>query len=165
MFQVRLPVSHPPRAQSLLAVALLVGVGGVGASCSGVPLGWESLPVLDRGVYVATIEPILVTRCANPSCHARPERPFSLYAPGMRRLDSARDFLPDEPLLAAEVEHNYQAASAFAGMAAGPEDTLLVRKPLGDLAGTYHGGGAVFDGTKDRAYRAVLDWVRQGWRP
>jgi hypothetical protein len=120
---------------------------------------------LDPDTFRTEVQPILVARCANPTCHARPERGFSLYAPGMRRLDPALTFLRDAPLVHAEEEHNYKVSCVFAGLGARPEEALLLRKSLGEGAGTYHGGGAVFGGPSDHGYRVILRWVTNGWVP
>lgn len=144
------------RVAALVALALLACVA---PEPPNVPIRW-----LDDQRFVAEIQPILADRCANPTCHGRPERPLSLYAPGQFRADPARTH-SGEPLTAEELEHNYTLACIFSSEAAWPEDSALVRKPLGEHAGVHHGGGAVFEGTGDRHYRIVLGWIHGGGAP
>lgn len=117
---------------------------------------------LDVDAFEADVQPILAARCGNPSCHGRPDRPFAVYSALQWRADPARTHLP-EPLTGDELAHNYTAACVFVSEAEHPDDALLLRKPLADAAGTYHGGGAVFDGTADDDYRTVRAWVHGGW--
>lgn len=118
---------------------------------------------LDADAFEADVQPILAARCGNPSCHGRPDRPFAVYSPLQWRADAARTHLP-EPLTDDELAHNYTAACVFVTEAGWPDDALLLRKPLAEAAGTYHGGGPVFDGTSDDDYRTVRAWVEGGWR-
>ncbi len=117
---------------------------------------------LDPGRFAAEVQPVLAERCGNPSCHGRVERPFVVYSPRGLRADPERTWI-DEPLTAEELEDNYTSACVFASEAARPADTLLLRKPLAQHAGTHHEGGAVFAGTADRQWRTLLGWVEAGW--
>jgi len=112
----------------------------------------------DYDRFVAEVQPILAARCANPTCHGRPERALSIYSPLAWRADSARTYLIEE-LGEDELEHNYDVSRALASESAAPEYCLLLRKPLGDAASTYHGGGDVFEGETDPDYRTMLDWL------
>ena len=103
-------------------------------------------------------------RCANPSCHGRPDRPFAVYAPRRWRLDPRRTFV-DEPLTPEEEARNFEVAVALATEAPSPETSVLLTKPLESVAGTYHGGGAIFEGTTDRDYWAVRQWLETGRGP
>jgi hypothetical protein len=124
----------------------------------------DSVPVrwLDYPEFEAQVQPILAERCGNPTCHGRPERPFSVFSPLAWRLDAARTYL-QEPLTEEELVHNYVSACVFASEADAPADAALVRKPLADTIGVYHGGGVIFDGRADRNYRAVHAWLENGW--
>ncbi len=120
----------------------------------------EAVLALDWGVFQQSIEPMLQQRCANPSCHGRPERPWSIYAPGRFRLDSTRLFI-DEDLNAQEKEHNFWVSSVFANIGGiASNERLLLQKPLAQ--GVYHGGGAIFLGERDEAARTLRAWIEAG---
>ncbi|MBK7584947.1 MAG: hypothetical protein IPI67_32755 [Myxococcales bacterium] len=126
--------------------------------------GSERVRWLDRGEYTAKIQPLFAETCSNPSCHARPDRPFSLYAPLARRIDPNRTHLL-EPLTEAELEHNYVVSCVFASEGGETAQSLLLRKPLAEHAAAHHGGGAVFDGRSDDRYQKLEDWVTHGGDP
>lgn len=124
-------------------------------SCSSPPeSGSEQVHWLDYDEFRTSVMPLFAESCSNPSCHARPERPFSLYAPLARRMDETRTHLL-EPLTDEELMHNYVVSCVLAS----GDDVLLLRKPLAEHAGTYHGGGAVFEGKSDDRYRTLERWV------
>jgi len=123
------------------------------AGCANVEQGTTELARLDRAEFAARVLPILTESCANPSCHGRPERALSLYAPRRFREDPTRTFL-DEPLTAEELEHNFRASSALVD----PHDvdaSLLLRKAIGRA----HGGGVLLDGPNDDRYRTLRAWA------
>lgn len=122
----------------------------------------ERVHWLDYQEFEQKVQPIYLESCSNPSCHARPERPLSLYAPLARRMDESRTHLL-EPLTDEEISHNYVVSCVLASEGDTPEATLLLRKPLGEHADTHHEGGAVFDGRSDNRYRVLETWVRNGW--
>lgn len=127
------------RAWALLALA----------GCAPAP-GYESLPPADFPRFVATVQPVLAARCANPTCHGRADRPLEVFAPQLHRLDERRLFL-DEPLTAEETRRNFDRARAFAA------DGLLLSKPLAGGAG--HAGGAQFADEEEPEWQALRDWV------
>jgi hypothetical protein len=136
----------------------------LGAGCA-LPEGdAQHVRWLDFESYVAEVQPVFAQRCGNPSCHGRAERAFSIYSPLQWRADPARTHLR-EPLTEAELVANYTVTCVLVTEAATPEDSVVLRKALGDAAGTYHGGGAIFEGSTDREYRAVLRWMERGWDP
>lgn len=130
-------------------------LAAIALGCSGPAPGLVATARLDREVFATEVLPILVEGCANPSCHGRPERGLSLYAPRRFREDPARTHL-DEPLTAEELEHNFYATTALVD-AADPDGSLLLAKALG--ARVYHGGGAVLESVNDARYRAIRAWV------
>jgi hypothetical protein len=130
------------------------------AACSAPALERVRLPDLDRAVFEREVQPILASQCANPTCHGRPERPLSLFAPGRFRRVPEELHLPG-PLTPEELDHNYRASVALAADPAPGDDALLARKPLAG-GGLYHGGGAVFDGPTDRSYRTLRAWMETG---
>jgi len=134
---------------ALLVIAL--------AGCANVEPGATEVARLDRVQFAATVQPILAESCANPSCHGRPERALSLYAPRRFREDPSRTYL-DEPLTAEELEHNFCASSALVDPSAIDQSPLL-RKSLGEKSGSHHGGGVVFDGPNDDRYRTLRVWA------
>ncbi|MBA2661370.1 MAG: beta-propeller fold lactonase family protein [Bradymonadaceae bacterium] len=116
---------------------------------------WPS-PSFER--FVEEVQPLLLNRCANPSCHGRADRPFALFAQGAHRLQAADVFL-DHDLTPAEVQGNYDRARSFArDEGRGP---LLLQKPLAEqISGVRHrAGGDIFLTRGDPEYRALADWV------
>ena len=124
--------------------------------------GVEDFRFFDRDRYENEVQPILAASCANPSCHGRPDRPFSLFGTRAWRENPDDVFLPTQ-LTDAEIEHNYTQSCAFAATGDSPESAQLLLKPLEQYAGTYHGGGVIFEGTAEEDYRVILDWVEEGW--
>lgn len=139
----------------LLAIALLTGCGA--------PEGDDrDVRWLDDDVFAADVQTILADGCGNPSCHGRADRPFSVYSPGHWRENVDDTYLPG-PISARELEHNYTVSCVLVSEADVPEESLLLRKTLGEAAGVYHGGGAIFEDTTERDYRTLLQWVEGGW--
>lgn len=135
----------------------------LGLACSSPPeSGSQRVHWLDYAEFKAEVQPVYAESCDNPSCHARPERALSLYAPMAWRLDDSRTHLL-EPLSEEELMHNYVVSCMLASEADTPPETLLLRKPLGDFASTHHGGGAVFEGRSDDRYQKLEAWVAKGW--
>jgi hypothetical protein len=139
------------RAAVALAALLQVSCG----ESAGEP---QSVRWLDRDVFVDEIQPIMAERCANPSCHGRPERPLSLYSSQAYRADASRSYLR-EPIDDQELTHNYTACCVFAGEGWPAEDSLLLRKARGAAVDTYHGGGVIFPAASDDEFRVLLRWV------
>lgn len=133
-----------------VAAILLLG-------CANVEQGTSENPRLDREAFAAKVQPILIESCANPTCHGRPERGLSIYAPKRFRADPSRTHL-DEPLTDEELEHNFCAASALVN-GDDVDASLLLRKAIGEHSGSYHGGGVVLDGVDDRRYRTLRAWA------
>lgn len=140
-------------------LALLLWAAGCGSPRQEwVPVHW-----LDPAVFRRDVEPVLEAKCGNPACHGRAERPLSVYAPYAWRADPRRTFL-HERLTDEEIEHNYVSACVLATPARSPGEALLVTKPLAQAAGIDHGGGAVFEGSSDRGYRVLYNWLAAGWK-
>ncbi len=116
----------------------------------------------DFDEFTLLVQPILEAQCGNPACHGTLDRPFSVYGQRNWREDSDNLYLP-VPLTESELLHNYTSTCVMLSNAQEPEQVLLLRKPLGDAADTYHGGGDVFVGRSDRSYRVLLDWISEGW--
>ena len=136
---------------ALLAGALLASAPLLG--CAGPEPGLEPVPRPDRAAFAATVLPILIEHCANPSCHGRPERALSLFAPLKFRADPARTWLV-EPLSPGEIEHDYRATAALIDPR-DPDGSLLLQKAL---ARTYHGGGVTLE-AEDVPHRALRAWI------
>lgn len=132
------------------------------AGCAAPPEGDEDLRLLDRHTFSTIVQPILSKRCSNPSCHGRPERGLSIFAPGRFRADPSRVHL-DEPLFEDELFHNYLSTCVFSGGSGEASDAPFAAKPL--AARVYHGGGAVFAEATDRDYRTFVAWIEAGPAP
>lgn len=144
-----------PPASAWLSV--LLSSLSLSLACSAPELTRTPIPELDRAVFEREVQPMLAARCASPTCHGRPERALSVFAPGRWRSDAESVHLPG-PLTEAELDHNYRASSALAADPAPGDAALLARKPLAG-GGLYHGGGALFDGPTDRDYLALRAWM------
>ena len=126
------------------------------AGCVGPEPGATAVPEPDRVVFASTVLPILAEHCANPSCHGRPERPLSLFAPRRYRADVARTWL-DEPLTPVELEH--RAVSALIDPL-DPDGSLLLRKALST---SFHLGGAALE-RDDAPHRLIRAWIAEAAR-
>jgi hypothetical protein len=144
------------------AAAALAALAALASACVVDLPPPEPLPEGDVTEFARTVQPVLDLRCADPSCHARADRPLALYSKGRHRRDPARTFL-DEPLDAEELAANARAVAAFALEIApedGPDGCLVLRKPLALAAGGCgHAGGEIFSSRDDREYRAVRAWL------
>jgi hypothetical protein len=147
-------------AIAALVVASCAGVAPLVASCALEPPPDEAVPVGDPDAFAREVQPVLDARCADPTCHGRPERPLAIYSPGRHRQDPARTFLV-EPLTPEELEVNARVLAAFAlEVEDGVDSCLVLRKPLARAAGgCEHAGGEVFPGRDDREYRALRAWL------
>jgi hypothetical protein len=144
-----------PRRATLLLLAA--------TACIGEPPLPQSLPEGDAQVFASTAQPVLDRRCAEPTCHARADRPLALFSPGRRRADPARTFL-NESLTDAELAHNARAVAAFAlePLLAGEPlaSCLVLRKPLARAAGgSGHVGGEIFAAVDDPDYQALAGFL------
>lgn len=142
--------------RSCLPALLLLG------GCMSPSEASRPIRALDEDVFVAKVQPILAERCGNPTCHGRPDRPLSIYSPLRWRADPERTFFQEE-LSDEELNHNFSVSSVFASETESPEEALLLRKALGEVASTYHGGGVVIEATSDHDYFIMLRWVQTGW--
>jgi len=136
------------------------------AGCVGPEPGTEPWP--DFGsieAFEAQAQPILVERCANPSCHGDPGRPLSIYAPHRHRLDPSAVY-SNEPLTDEERTHNFLQTTAFLMDVPSAEGSLLLTKPLApEVGGAAHGGGPVFLDRHDYGYRELLEWSTRALDP
>lgn len=116
--------------------------------------GEAALVPVDTGAFFAEVEPVLVERCANPSCHGTAERPLEVYAVHRNRMDPDDVWL-DGGLTAEERAANLARARGFVG------PTLeLARKSLDpDAGGMRHGGGAIYADATDAEYATLRDWA------
>ena len=139
----------------ILAVLMTMMLAG----CSAPESGEVAVALYDHEVFATTVQPIIADKCGNPSCHGRPERAFSIFSERNWRLDYDELYLP-VPLSEEELEHNL-ISTCLQIDEDGSSQSFLLLKPLGDAAGTYHGGGVIFSET-DRSYRAILSWIESG---
>ncbi len=136
------------RRPGLLATLLALWGCGVGAQAT------TPLPGPDRAGFEDAAGEILARRCGTSTCHGRAERPFSLFAPGQRRLPPTGTFART-PLGPAELDANYAATLGFLDAPRALE-TLLVEKSIGRAA---HGGGPVFEHRSDPECQALRAWI------
>lgn len=147
------------RERQHVAACVLAASALVLASCAGPGPEYEPLAMGPLDSFTRDVEPVLESRCAQGSCHGRPERTLGFYAPGQYREDPARTYVA-EPLSEGEVRVN---AVSLALLAAGrpPDQCEALTKPLAIAAGgEWHGGGDVFADTSDPGYRTMLAWLR-----
>ncbi|MFO0550501.1 MAG: hypothetical protein U0271_19050 [Polyangiaceae bacterium] len=126
--------------------------------------GTASPPELDRAFFRCRVEPVLVKSCGAFLCHGDTNRYFRVFGSNRLRYGVS----PEQrktPLTAEEIEHNYQSAAAFVD-AKDPDKSLLLKKPLDQLAGGYYHGGAmqygrgdVFLSTEEADYKVLAAWV------
>lgn len=121
-------------------------------------------PELDEAFFRCEVLPVLDAGCSTLSCHGDEARPFLVYTRNRRRLDDTRTAL-DQPLSAAELEHNFLAAWGFVEPH-DPDASPLLAKPLDESAGGwYHEGreqvGArdVFADAEDPGYLIIRRWI------
>jgi hypothetical protein len=148
-----------PEVASVLVVAALLPLG-----CGGPEHGWVPLRMGPLDDYVVLVAPHVQERCSQGGCHGRPERPLSLYAPGVHRADPDRRYL-DEPLSIEEHAENARRLAAFAQVD-DPVRSVVLCKPLAlSAGGCWHGGGDNFVDHTDPAFRAILGWLRDAHAP
>lgn len=144
------------RSRSVLAKAALSFFALVG--CTGPSPQPRIVDVGPLEAFASGVEPMLEERCAQGGCHGRPDRPFTLYAPGAYRRDPAQTSLA-LPLDADEVATNALRVAALAD-ASDADASIALRKPLAvDAGGAHHGGGDVFVDRTDAGYRVLRDWL------
>ena len=146
-------------AGRLVSACLMLSSGGCDEPDTLAPDEPLVLGPLDQ--FRAELEPMLNKRCSSAACHASSERFLSLYAPGARRLDSARLYF-DEPLSEEEAHLNAMQLAAFDDdVAIELEASMLLQKPLASRAGgVWHGGGDAFAGRYDPGYVVLLKWLQ-----
>lgn len=143
-----------PARVSCPLIALAWVAGCVDGTGEGLPL-----PEADAVSFEESVQPVLETRCANPSCHGNVRRPLEIYAVHQHRLDPADVFL-DSPLTGEEMRLNEQRCRVFLMDLDDPADCLLLRKPLStEAGGAEHGGGNQFEDAGDGEYLALEAWV------
>lgn len=135
-----------------LAIAIYQGQDG------GVALDLRAEEMLDYNYFVARVMPLLTRKGADNNacinCHSN-HAIFKLV--GQENPDKLRD---------EDLRENYRSALKVVDLAT-PENSLLLRKPIGDasqegLVGskkTPHGGGPRWAGATSVEYQAVLDWI------
>lgn len=138
----------------LTMVAVLLGTGCVALEPDAMTSLSAPGTVADRATFAAEASPLLEKRCGDALCHGRPERPFALYAAGVRRLEPKHTLLKAE-LTEAEVDANHRAVLGFLD-ALRPRDTTLLQKATGRMG---HAGGPVFAAPSDPECVAIAAWI------
>ena len=142
------------------------------AACSGVQNQPATDPAssLNETVFRCNVEPIFARQCSYSACHGIAGAAFRVYSPGKLRAPIMN---PDgstsppmnidqesAPLTDAEEHANFESASGFAFGLTSVADDFLLRKPLPSIFGGYeHKGGAIWSGTDDPQYVAILAWL------
>ncbi|MFB6264191.1 MAG: hypothetical protein ABEL76_11285 [Bradymonadaceae bacterium] len=163
------------RSIVLSGALLLVTLAG---ACGTDPRPARRPPQLDRQTFREQVEPVLLERCGNPSCHGTDTRPFALYARRANRRDP-EDVYRDPPLTDREHRANYDRARSFAvGCRPGclthcTSGCFLLTKPLDSsvsgvrhqaTSGTTGSGGVVFRTPRHPDFRRLRRWVSGGGR-
>lgn len=127
------------------------------------------VPLLDEAAFRCSVQPLLAKRCAFLACHGTALRPLRVYAPNRLRLGGEAGER-DRPLSEEELWANYDRARALG--IGGPEEALLLRKPLDVAAGgLFHRGQEMFAGEDvfssrdDPGYRLLLAWIEDEDHP
>jgi hypothetical protein len=115
---------------------------------------------LDETVFKCTVEPILARQCSYTACHGIAGTALRVYTPGkLRAAPAANIDALIAPLTADEEHANFTSAAGFS-LDVAPTDNFLLRKPLPSSAGGFeHKGGAIYKGTNDSQYTAILAWL------
>jgi hypothetical protein len=93
--------------------------------------------------FVDRVQPVLKKSCSAGSCHGNDVADLSLTCGET------------------EEQQRWNAWIAAQFIAATPEASEIVRRPLSPArGGVYHEGGVVFDGTDDEGYKAILAWAK-----
>lgn len=93
--------------------------------------------------FVDRVQPILKKSCSAGSCHGNDVADLSLTCGDT------------------EEQQRWNAWIAAQFVAATPEASEIVRRPLNPAqGGVYHEGGVVFDGTDDDGYKRILAWAK-----
>lgn len=135
----------------------LIVVASATAGCLGSPEP-VAIPTFGGvGPFEQTAQPVLVERCANPSCHGGDARPLEIYATLRHRLQQDSIFV-DEPISDEELTLNQQRAACFINDL--DHGSSLARKPLPvEEGGVQHAGGIIFQRGDDPAYLPLKAWV------
>ncbi len=105
-------------------------------------------PGTDFAFFRDTVQPMLLERCGDGNCHGSASNDLQLFCGGT----------PED------VRASYWAAVDY--LTPVPEQSELLRRPLPPAkGGTFHEGGAIFDGPSDSGYTLLLDWARQHGPP
>lgn len=124
----------------------------------------QPFPGADFDRFADEIQPLLIGRCGNPSCHGAVERPLEVYATHFHRLDGEDVYL-DTPLSDEEVWLNYVRATSFIVDLQDAHRSLLLLKPLAvESGGAAHAGGAQFADADGREYALLLEWIEDSLR-
>lgn len=142
-----------------IGLASLLAIG----ACSGVQNQPATDPAssLNETVFRCNVEPIFARQCSYSACHGIAGAAFRVYSPGKLRATPPMDInAASAPLTDAEEHANFESASGFAFGLTNVADDFLLRKPLPSIYGGYeHKGGAIWSGTDDPQYVAILAWL------
>lgn len=120
-----------------------------------------ALRTFDATLFDSHVQPILEARCGNPTCHGSASRALSIYSVLNWRADPEDTFRHDA-LTEEEMLHNFSVSSALSSEGDTPDETLFLRKTLGEAAETFHEPGGVLS-ERHRDFLVLRTWVETGW--
>lgn len=113
----------------------------------------QALPNDQLEPFAELAQPVLETRCANPSCHGNGERPLAVFAVHRYRMDESSTFV-DAPLTEEELRLNLLRAALFTVDLEHASDSMLLVKPR-----SRHADVDVFTDDADFDYRRLHGWI------
>jgi len=121
-------------------------------------------PKVDEAYFRCKVQPVLTKSCAAFACHGDGQRYFRLYARNRLR-DGGTEAERNALLRDSERAFNFASARAFVD-AVQSDQSLLLLKPLDQVAGGYyHGGAAEFNKgdvymSRDEAdFKVLVAWI------
>jgi hypothetical protein len=120
-----------------LALLLLIG-------CQGSLDAPAPSASLDPNFFRCRVQPVLVKNCSAFLCHGDARRFLRVYGRDRLRYGIAGEDERNRALSPAEIEANFESASAFVDGVT-PDQSLIVLKPLEtDAGGYFHRGAEIF---------------------
>ncbi len=139
------------------ALRLLAASAALLAAGCSAPVPDAQPPPVELCAFERDVYPVLARDCGFAACHGDPARFFRVWAPGRTRLDPVLG--PFAPATPEEIEETYDRARAMLATADGPEESLLLRKPLESSA-----GGAAHMGIDAAGRDVYADRDAPGWQ-
>jgi len=147
-----------------MSAGLMFALAFAPLGCVTGPGGSPAVTSPDLEQFVAEVQPVFASSCANATCHGDPARPLEIYAVHNHRLDPDDVYL-DADLSEDELWLNYVGARTFIDElrwldGADADDSALLTKPLDPAAGgAEHTGGVQFFDAGERDYAIIRAWI------